>query len=157
MKEELFEKYWTNFGIWLIILCITVVIFVLLIVFKNRLLSDNSDLSRTKYIRVIVFIVLSVSIVFSSIKFSHLYRDLTLVLSEDCEVFIGEFVNYTRYVESNDPGYPRGSNPMFYDNDTNEEIVISGTQEYEVGETYIIYYLPRSMIFVIEKISVNSD
>ncbi len=152
MKDELFERYKTFFEFWLIVLCITVLILVLLIIFRRKLLTNINNVNQTRFLRIIVFTVLTIFVIYSSTKFTLLCLDLELVQSNDCEIFVGEFIDYTKYVESNEPGNPRGSSPLFRDVSSNAEIVLSGTQHYEVGKTYIIYYLPKSMVYVIEEV-----
>lgn len=155
MKEMLFDRYWTNFWIWLSISLTVVIILIVLVVFRNKLLIDKVNASHTKFIRVIVFTLVSIFAIFSLMKLSWLSLDIRFVKSNDCEVFVGEFVEYTRYVESNRPGFPRGKNPLFKDMNSKEEIVLTGTQEYEVGESYTIYYLPNSMVYIVVETNNN--
>lgn len=150
MKEMLFDKYWSNFWIWLTISLTIILVFVILIRFRNKLLFDKVNTSHTRFIRVIVFTSIIAFAIFSLIKFTFLCVDLSFVNSNECEIFIGDFVEYTRYVESNTPGSPRGSNPLFKDENSNEELILSGTHEYEVDVTYTIYYLPNSMLYVVD-------
>jgi hypothetical protein len=124
-------------------------------VFKNKLLFDKVNEINTRFVRLIIFTLVSIFTIFSLIKLTLLSLDLRFVNSNDCEVFVGEFVEYTRYVESNTPGFPRGKNPLFKDMDSKEEIVLTGTQEYEVGESYTIYYLPNSMVYIVVETNNN--
>lgn len=151
MKEMLFDKYWSNFWIWLTISVTIIIVFIILIVFRNKLLLDKTSISNTRFVRIMVFTIVGIFILFSLTKLTLLCMDLELVNSNDCEIFEGEFINYTKYEESNRPGYPRGKNPLFMDEDSRDEITLTGTQEYEIGEIYTIYYLPSSMIYIIVK------
>jgi glucan phosphoethanolaminetransferase (alkaline phosphatase superfamily) len=153
MKEILFDKYWTNFWIWLSVSLILIIVLVVLFIFRNVILIDKTNIKKTRIIRLILFASLSVFLIFSFIRFSLLSLDLSIVYSNNYEVFEGEFVGYTRYVESNTPEKPRGKNPIFKNIDSNEELILTGSQDYVVGEMYIIYYLPNSMVNVVEKAS----
>jgi len=153
MKELLFEEYWISFWIWATISVTIIIALIVLIVFKNTLLVDKTNINNTRFIRIVIFSAISIFALFSITKFTLLYLDLNYVNSNDCEVFVGEFIGYTRYVESNEPGNPRGKNPLFKDNESNQEITLKGSIEYEIGETYSIYYLPHSMVYIVVKIN----
>jgi hypothetical protein len=149
MLDTLYNRYWTLLAIWGSALAISFILLVLLIIFRGKFLYESSDLSKTKLIRIIVYSILAVSVIFSAFKSFQLIADFHLVQNSDYQVFTGEFIGYTRFVESNEPGYPRGSFPKFKSTFSDDEIVISGTQKYEIGESYTIYYLPSSMVYVV--------
>jgi hypothetical protein len=157
MIDTLFERYWTFVAIWASALVLSVIFLVLLLIFKDKLVSLSNDISKTRVVRIVLFSVLTILVVFSSIKCFQLISDYSFVQKDDYEVFTGEFVEYTRFVESNEPGYPRGSYPKFRDPNTHDEIVISGSQDYEVGKSYSIYYLPNSMVYIVTPSTNNGE
>lgn len=150
MKAMLFDKYWLYFWIWLIISVVIIIVLSILIAYRNKLLLDKTNMSNTKLIRVIMFSAVSIFMLYSLTKFTLLCLDLSYVNSNNCDVFEGEFIRYTKFVESNDPSNPRGSYPLFINIDNGEKIILGGTQHYQVGETYTIYYLPNSMVYIVE-------
>ena len=145
MIDQLISKFWTLFYLWLILFVFLIISIMFLSVsyYKKRKIVKK-HLYPYIFLSLIVFVLT----IFSSFKLYNLISDIRYVRSNQCEIFNGEFVKYNVYVESNTPGSPRGSFPVFIDNTSEETIILTGTQEFEIGKTYTIFYLPNSMVYV---------
>lgn len=146
-ESKLVSKFYDVF--WLLMISITVltVLFILLLIFRGKIISDDNIRSKGIY-----YFVMIVCLIFNGwliYKFVPYGQDLQYVRSKEFSYITGEVIGYNKREAIGDIAVTyRYSQPIITDGDNRVILEVNDT---ELNKTYSFIYLRHTKIAIIIK------